>query len=102
MPRPRYIKKRVTAANALDKAMVGELEPLRLGNARFKTNVIALDQDKWTETGADRVAFAVATNPGSEPGPLNKIASGGEVGTLYVGAQGRAGRCRPRPGSCFR
>jgi len=77
-------KKRVTAANALDKAMVGELEPLRLGNARFKTNVIALDQDKWTETGADRVAFAVATNPGSEPGPLNKIASGGELARFML------------------
>ena len=77
-------KKRVTAANALDKAMVGELEPLRLGNARFKTNVIALDEDKWTETGADRVAFAVATNPGSEPGPLNKIASGGELARFML------------------
>ncbi len=77
-------KKRVKAANALDKAMVGELEPLRLGNARFKTEIIKLAEDKWTETGADRVAFAVATNPGSEPGPLNKIASGGELARFML------------------
>ena len=77
-------KKRVKAANALDKSMIGELEPLRLGNARFKTNVITQDEDKWTETGADRVAFAVATNPGAEPGPLNKIASGGELARFML------------------
>jgi len=77
-------KKRVAAASALDKSMLGELEPLRLGNARFQTNVIALDEDKWTETGADKVSFAVATNPGSEPGPLNKIASGGELARFML------------------
>ncbi len=75
---------RKKAAKTLDTAMADELAPLKLGQARFETGVFPVDEDKWAAHGIDRVAFSVATNPGSEPGPLNKIASGGELARFML------------------
>lgn len=75
---------RSATAQKLDKAMATELTPLKLGQARFETGISPLDEDKWAAHGMDRVAFAVATNPGSAPGPLNKIASGGELARFML------------------
>lgn len=67
------------AAGRLDKAVAGELEPLKLGAARFRTEIAVEDEAAWGPGGIDRVAFVVATNPGQPFGPLAKIASGGEL-----------------------
>ncbi|MBO6521307.1 MAG: DNA repair protein RecN [Rhodospirillales bacterium] len=75
---------RTKAAKTLDAAMAEELAPLKLGQARFETGVTPAGEDKWSAHGVDRVAFSVATNPGSEPGPLNKIASGGELARFML------------------
>jgi len=75
---------RAKAAKKLDQAMATELEPLKLGQARFETGILPLDEDKWAAHGIDRVAFSVATNPGSAPGPLNRIASGGELARFML------------------
>jgi DNA repair protein RecN (Recombination protein N) len=71
-------------AEKLDMAVARELKPLKLDRARFTTNVVALDENDWGEAGADRVSFAVATNPGQPPGPLTKIASGGELARFML------------------
>jgi len=76
--------RRVAAGAKLDKAMTGELGPLKMERARFATSVAAEGVDKWSATGADRVEFAVATNPGADPGPLAKIASGGEMARFML------------------
>jgi DNA repair protein RecN (Recombination protein N) len=76
--------RRVAAGAKLDKAMTGELGPLKMEKARFATSVAAEAADKWSATGADRVEFAVATNPGADPGPLAKIASGGEMARFML------------------
>jgi len=70
---------RQAAAARLDGAVAGELEPLRLGKARFVTRVEALEEREWGPHGCDRIAFEVATNPGVPPGPIARIASGGEL-----------------------
>ena len=72
------------AATALDKAVAGELAPLRLEKASFLTSVEKLDEAGWNEHGMDRVAFLVSTNPGTPPGPLNRIASGGELSRFML------------------
>jgi len=73
------------AATGLDKAVSHELEPLKLGAADFRTKVaVSDDEAAWTETGWDRVAFEVATNPGAPAGPLGKIASGGELSRFML------------------
>ncbi|MEX0758355.1 MAG: DNA repair protein RecN, partial [Tistlia sp.] len=38
----------------------------------------------WGPAGAERVAFTVSTNPGAPPGPLGKIASGGELSRFLL------------------
>lgn len=75
---------RKTAAQKLDKLVAKELAPLKLEKARFVTDIAALPEDEWGEFGIDRVRFLVATNPGAEPGPINKIASGGELARFML------------------
>ncbi len=77
-------KARQSAAGNLDKAVAGELAPLKMEKARFRTLVEPLGESEWTAAGMDRVAFQVATNPGSPPGALNKIASGGELARFML------------------
>ena len=64
--------RRRAAAGRLDAAVATELPPLKLEKARFETAVEPLDEGDWGPTGADRVQFRVATNPGSTPGPIWK------------------------------
>ncbi len=77
-------KKRREAAKQLDKLVAKELAPLKLEKARFETQVEVLEESEWSETGMDRVQFLVATNPGAAAGPLNKIASGGEMARFML------------------
>ncbi len=72
------------AAHALDQAVLRELAPLRLEKARFRTDVEQLDEKHWSAHGIDRVEFAVATNPGQAPGPIARIASGGEMARFML------------------
>jgi DNA repair protein RecN (Recombination protein N) len=72
------------AAAKLDKAVAAELGPLKLGAAKFQTAVDTLPPEQWTSDGADRVTFQAATNPGSAPGLLAKIASGGELSRFML------------------
>ncbi|MFN4289090.1 MAG: DNA repair protein RecN [Brevundimonas sp.] len=70
---------RAAAAERLGAAVMAELEPLRLGRARFHVALTPLADDQWGEQGAERVRFEISTNPGSPFGPLDAIASGGEL-----------------------
>lgn len=72
---------RQTAARLLDAAVAGELAPLKLERARFETRIEVGDPGP---DGIDRVTFAVATNPGSPAGPINRIASGGELSRFLL------------------
>jgi len=72
-------QKRKRAAAEMDLAIHSELPPLKLEKARFQTMIEELPESQWGPYGLDRVEFLVATNPGSDPGPLGKIASGGEM-----------------------
>ena len=75
---------RRSAAGNLDRAIAAELPPLRLERARFVTDIAALPEAEWNANGADAVRFLIATNPGQEPGMLNRIASGGELSRLML------------------
>ncbi|TZG25142.1 DNA repair protein RecN [Sphingomonas montanisoli] len=75
---------RTAAAARLDTAVAGELAPLKLDAARFKTVVDAQDEGGWTAAGRDRVEFEISTNPGAPFAPLMKIASGGELSRFIL------------------
>ena len=73
--------KRCKSAAALDQAVMAELAPLKMERAVFETLVSEGDAGP---DGTDAVAFTVATNPGAPAGPLNKIASGGELSRFLL------------------
>ena len=75
---------RVAAALRLDEAVARELAPLKLDAARFRTAVAELAEERWGPHGMDSVEFLIATNPGAEFAPLNKIASGGELSRFIL------------------
>lgn len=72
---------RTKAAARLDKAVSGELAPLKMERAVFATQITP---EAEGPDGRDAVSFTVATNPGAPAGPLNKIASGGELSRFLL------------------
>ncbi len=76
-------QRRLSAASLLDHAVNAELPPLKLERAKFMTQVASYP-DAGGEHGYDRVEFWVSTNPGTKPGPLMKIASGGELSRFML------------------
>ena len=72
---------RTKAAARLDKAVSGELAPLKMERAVFATQITPETEGP---EGRDAVSFTVATNPGAPAGPLNKIASGGELSRFLL------------------
>lgn len=74
-------KARTSAAKELDALMGAELAPLKMERAVFVTLV---DPGEAGPDGQDAVSFTVATNPGAPAGPLNKIASGGELSRFLL------------------
>ncbi len=75
---------RSKAAQALDKAVAGELAPLKLDAARFETLLEELPEEHWNKSGMDRIEFLISTNPGAPLAPLGKIASGGELSRFIL------------------
>ena len=73
--------RRQEAARGLDVAMAAELAPLKMERAVFQTVVAPCEPGP---DGADSVTFEVATNPGAPAGPLNRIASGGELSRFLL------------------
>ncbi|HWK86342.1 MAG TPA: DNA repair protein RecN [Xanthobacteraceae bacterium] len=74
---------RKKAGTALGKAVNRELAPLKLERAEF---IVEIESDAKAAgpAGIDRVEFWVRTNPGSKPGPLMKVASGGELARFLL------------------
>ncbi|WP_432816980.1 DNA repair protein RecN [Sulfitobacter sp. JB4-11] len=74
-------KRRMKAAQRLDKAVSAELAPLKMERAVFATQI---SETAAGPEGRDEVSFTVATNPGAPAGPLGKIASGGELSRFLL------------------
>ncbi len=74
---------RHAAAEKLDAAVNAELPPLKLERARFITRVDT-DEAARNAEGFDRVEFWVQTNPGTKPGAMMKVASGGELSRFML------------------
>jgi DNA repair protein RecN (Recombination protein N) len=74
---------RKAAAVKLDGAVNGELKPLKLERAKFMTEMVT-EPDAGGPHGIDRIEFWVQTNPGTRPGPLMKVASGGELARFLL------------------
>jgi DNA repair protein RecN (Recombination protein N) len=76
-------EKRRHAGEALAAAVMAELPALKLERARFMVE-ISSDPEAGTADGIDVVEFHVQTNPGTRPGPITKVASGGELSRFLL------------------
>jgi DNA repair protein RecN (Recombination protein N) len=77
-------KGRGRAIKFLEAAVKDELPPLKLERARFTVQCDKMDEAHWGEDGWDQVGFVVTTNPGSAPGPIEQVASGGELARFML------------------
>ena len=72
------------AAEYLAKQVMKELPPLKLERAKFMVAVEPQPEAQWNAEGMDKVSFMAATNPGAAAGPINKVASGGELSRFML------------------
>jgi DNA repair protein RecN (Recombination protein N) len=70
------------AARRLAEAVQGELKDLAMPNARFEVRLVALEAPG--QKGLEKVEFLLSANPGEEPRPLARIASGGELSRIML------------------
>ena len=89
---------RYDAARKLEKQVETEVNELAM-KARFKVEVGGSDEEgNWTSKGFDSVQYLISANPGEPLGPVEEIASGGELSrvmlslktTIEAGMPGRA------------
>ena len=75
---------RRSAAQQLDAAVAAELAPLKLEGAIFNTVITPLDESQWGPKGTSTVRFEASTNKGMAAGPIDRIASGGELARFLL------------------
>jgi DNA repair protein RecN (Recombination protein N) len=91
---------REDAARKLEKRLEAELASLAMERTTFR---IRREPAPWSAEGADRIEFLISPNPGEEPRPLDRVASGGELSRIAlalktcVAAAGRRQGCSPHP-----
>ena len=104
-------KKRQQAAKTLEKQVEREVNDLAM-QARFRIEVESAEEEtRWAASGLDHVAYLIAANPGEPLGPVEKIASGGELSRVMLALKATvessagvspAGRRASRPPSAAR
>ena len=83
-------KARAKAAPELAAAVESELDRLAMAGAKLEV-AVEPNPEGFTQSGADRVEFRVATNPGIEASPLKEAASGGEMSRVLLALAGQSG-----------
>jgi DNA repair protein RecN (Recombination protein N) len=77
-------RQRYEAARKLEKLVEGEINELAM-KARFKVEVSGTDEDaNWAARGFDQVQYLISANPGEPLGPVEEIASGGELSRVML------------------
>lgn len=97
----RLSARRAAAARRLERAIAGELAPLKFAAARFVIEITARAEAGFDAGGTETVRFLIATNPGEAPGPLARIASGGEMSRLMLALKVVLARFSPVPTLIF-
>ena len=75
---------RIKAAAVLDQAVSAELPPLKLEGATFTTAISNLPPEQFGPLGTQQVRFEASTNKGMKSGPIDRIASGGELARFLL------------------
>lgn len=78
---------RKRAAQRLEASVTAQLTQLGMKHARFEVELEPVSDDACGPGGLERVEFRVSANKGISPGPLGKIASGGELSRISLAIQ---------------
>ncbi len=85
-------KARRAAAKRMNTEITRRMRELGLPHAQFNATLSASPDPAPQPHGADRVEFLVTTNPDQTPGPINKVASGGELSRIGLAIQAATAR----------
>lgn len=77
----RLTSARKSAGEELSRKLAGELQFLNMPSVSF---YVSVEPARYTSNGADAVEFLISANPGEEPRPLSRIASGGELSRIML------------------
>lgn len=77
----RLTQSRLKSFTQMNKEMLAALEFLNMPGIRF---VLRHSRGPLASAGQDSVEFLISTNPGEDPKPLAKIASGGELSRIML------------------
>ena len=80
-------ERRREAAVLLSQRVMETLTDLAMTKCVFEIALIPFKDDNPDPRGAEDIEFLIATNPGATPGPLNKVASGGELSRISLALQ---------------
>ena len=73
------------AADLLQKRIEDELKALAMPSVKFLVDITPIDSgDGFDQTGGDEIRFLMSANAGEKPGPISKIASGGELSRIML------------------
>ncbi len=92
---------RAKAARKLEKQCGARLAELAMAQCKFQASLARRDSTDPHPHGAEEVEFLVSTNPGSAPGPLGRIASGGELSRISLAVQVVTASARTIPSMVF-
>ncbi len=94
-------KQRQQTATRLATAVQAILRQLGMPQGRFEIQVAPLTDTKPRPQGSDQIEYLVSANPGQEPRPLGKVASGGELSRISLAIQVVAARSTQVPSLIF-
>ncbi len=77
----KLTESRLEAAAEFEKKVKAELEFLDMPKVTF---VVERKETAMTSKGADSIEFLISANPGQEPRPIARIASGGELSRIML------------------
>lgn len=80
----KLTKARQSAALELQARIEEELKELAMPSVRFLASITPLESEGFDDYGADTVRFLMSANAGEKPGPISKIASGGELSRIML------------------
>ncbi len=80
-------RKRAKAAKAFSQAVTEAMAGLGMPGGTFEISLSRLDEKSARPWGIDAVEFLISANPGQQPQPLAKIASGGELSRMSLSIQ---------------
>lgn len=83
----KLTKSRQKAAKKFSERICEKIQHLGMPGGRFSAMLIPQEIDTPTAYGAERIEFLVGANPGQPLGPLNKVASGGELSRISLAIQ---------------